>query len=911
MLQETWLMSSELDYLHTIHEDFYGRGLSAMKIEEGLICGRPHGGVGIMWRKNIGFQCCITEYNDPRIIGIELTKQDTAILLVNVYLPYDKKDNMEQYIYYLSLINSIVTDYKSPLVYIIGDYNADLSQHQGPVVHRFGKELLRFCDDECLVIADKKLLNSNNCYTFYSEAWQSEHWLDHVITTESGLAFISNMYVDHKYISSDHFPITMSLDLQHVPKVKISSERSGVSKINWSDINDHSLQDYTMLTAKCLSNVTLDHDQLMCKDITCKDKRHMQAIDMMYNDIIRSLRKASSNTFESKRKCTHKVIPGWNEYVKLIHEEAREAYLLWRVTKYKQGPLFEMMKSTRARFKYALRECKSIETRARADALANKLLTKDDTSFWRDIKKINSSGCDIIAETIDNVTGESNIVNLWRDHYHDLLNSNKDIRDKEYVLSNFQRVFKKHECVTFTYFDVKDTIKQLKCGKSPGKDGLQAEHWRYADITITCLLAMVINSMMIHGYIPDAAMDTIIVPIIKDKKGSITDKNNYRPVAITTVFSKILEHLILQKYEHLLKTHDNQFGFKAAHSTDQCIFTLKQIIEFYNCLSSPVFVCFVDASKAFDRLNHWTLFKKLLVLGIPTIVVRIFSYWYNHQQFCIRWGSTVSHPFFTSNGVRQGGIISPILFNIYMDNLSDKLNESCIGCHFNGKLFNHLMYADDTCVFAPSVSGLQKLLDICSIYADDNTLIFNATKTKFVSYLPSKLSKLHIPSVYLSGSCVDRVSSIKYLGVMLSESLSDEEDMLRHRKYVYAKGNMIIKNFSECSTSVKDRLFASYCMNAYGCHLWTNHSKAKLKSLSVAFNNVYRTLHKLQSDTSMSSLYVSKGIDCFSVILRKSAGKFRGRLLNGDNALINTIIHSCYFLLSSSYSTLWADILFV
>ena len=81
----------------------------------------------------------------------------------------------------------------------------------------------------------------------------------------------------------------------------------------------------------------------------------------------------------------------------------------------------------------------------------------------------------------------------------------------------------------------------------------------------------------------------------------------------------------------------------------------------------------MDASKAFDRVNHLTLFKKLIDRGTPLIFVRIIMQWYVTQKACVRWGSAVSDNFFVSNGVRQGGILSPLLFNVYMDCLSDSL----------------------------------------------------------------------------------------------------------------------------------------------------------------------------------------------------------------------------------------------
>ena len=102
----------------------------------------------------------------------------------------------------------------------------------------------------------------------------------------------------------------------------------------------------------------------------------------------------------------------------------------------------------------------------------------------------------------------------------------------------------------------------------------------------------------------------MITPVIKNMSGDATDKHNYRPIAIRTTMSKVLELLMLHKIDSYLYTTDNQFGFKQNHGTDMCIFAPRQTIDYYKRNSSPVFICYLDASKAFDRVNHWCLFKK-------------------------------------------------------------------------------------------------------------------------------------------------------------------------------------------------------------------------------------------------------------------------------------------------------------
>ena len=125
-----------------------------------------------------------------------------------------------------------------------------------------------------------------------------------------------------------------------------------------------------------------------------------------------------------------------------------------------------------------------------------------------------------------------------------------------------------------------------------------------------------------------------------------------------------------------------------------CIYAFKEAVLKYRSLNSNVYSCFLDASKAFDRMNHYVLFDKLLKHGVPLYAVRILIVWYTSQTM-LRWNNVLSSGFGVSNGVRQGGILSPYLFCVYMDDLSIKLNYIKVGCTIGTTLINHLMYADD------------------------------------------------------------------------------------------------------------------------------------------------------------------------------------------------------------------------
>ena len=145
------------------------------------------------------------------------------------------------------------------------------------------------------------------------------------------------------------------------------------------------------------------------------------------------------------------------------------------------------------------------------------------------------------------------------------------------------------------------------------------------------------------------------------------------------------------------------------------------------------------------------MFRKLIKRDADLFVIRFLvqCLWYSNKTFCVRWGGTTTSFFTVVNGVHQGGIMSPILFNIYMDELNCELNRCNIGCSLNGTLINHIMYADDTCIIASSPSALQRLLNICLDFADSNFVfcifgfVYLAIKhsTKIITYIQYKICR--------------------------------------------------------------------------------------------------------------------------------------------------------------------------
>ena len=122
---------------------------------------------------------------------------------------------------------------------------------------------------------------------------------------------------------------------------------------------------------------------------------------------------------------------------------------------------------------------------------------------------------------------------------------------------------------------------------------------------------------------------------------------------------KVFEHIILLRLEEYLWTTDDQFGFQSGHSTDLCIYALSELIEYFKSRSTSVYVAFLDASKAFDKISHWTLFRRLIARNVSMYLIKVLCYWYQHQLMSVRWRYSISNVINVTNCVRHGGIVSP------------------------------------------------------------------------------------------------------------------------------------------------------------------------------------------------------------------------------------------------------------
>ena len=171
------------------------------------------------------------------------------------------------------------------------------------------------------------------------------------------------------------------------------------------------------------------------------------------------------------------------------------------------------------------------------------------------------------------------------------------------------------------------------------------------------------------------------------------------------------------------------------------------------------------------KLHLMFYLMKYVIVLVCRKITKLLYYMYTNQQCSVRWGYEYSDYFNVSSGVKQGGVISPVLFSCYIDKLFSQLENSGLGCHVGVLHAGAFGYADNIALVAPSLQSLRKMIGICEQYAKTHSVTFNPNKSKLLCYNVDKA--VDIPPLSLKGEVIPSVGSDKHLGSCISTNIAD------------------------------------------------------------------------------------------------------------------------------------------
>jgi len=890
MLQETFLNDNSHDILNCFGPDFDYTYVSAERKSSNFF-GRCSGGLAIIWRVNSGLRF-IPKYYSNRIMGLEISSMSSIYLFINVYFPYDR-GNIESFIDYRSCMSELDTYIREAAydhILIAGDFNCD------PSKGRFFPELVRFTGESSLHVRDVQFMSPDS-YTFISRnSVSSTSWIDHVVTSYNCNPY--NFEIIYGFTVDDHIPLTFLVEIEgnlfddSVPYVDALLSTDGVC---WDKLNADIINSYCGL----LERLSVDYrsDVFSCSDASCEDVHHIGAIGQSYDDVLAMIKFASNMYLSSKSRVSRpfKKVPGWNEYCRDAHNIARSAFLQWHHGgKIREGQLFDEMKRTRAVFRRALRFCKSNEVKIRRENFASKFDDRNKTKFWKEVRKLN---IDSFSTHIDGISDKKDITEIFANKYRNILCNSAFVEYDNLISANdegrgMSRIFFRKEIID-------RGIDRLNNGW--GNGNIHSNHLKFSGFSFRLVLSRLFSSMISHGYIPKDMLKGQIKPVIKNKNLGKDNSDNYRPVMNSSMLLKLFEYCLLPVIQDKLKLNPLQFGFTAGSDCESAVTFARETIFSYTGANSNIHCVAVDLSKAFDRVNVGILTKKLISSDIPRSLVRTIHYMLSETYVNVCYGGFVGEEWKVMNGVRQGGILSPILFNYYINDCIEVVSSMREGCRLCYQPANIICYADDILLLAPSAHGLQKLISQLEANLGRLQLMINVSKTNYIVFKCSKAANVQ-SRVYSSDIILQRVDCIKYLGVYLTDELSLHRDIDRVLSSFLKQFNAMYYKFNFVDPDILYYLFKTYACSFYGVAMWYGRTfkSCHVRKLAIAYHKAVKKVAHMNIWDSNHAACEKVRVDTFPHLIAKKLVSFYSRI--GRSKCSMFVILRSYFLSLSNIS---------
>ena len=514
-------------------------------------------------------------------------------------------------------------------------------------------------------------------------------------------------------------------------------------------------------------------------------------LDVMYTDFVKVIKKEmceklpsrnyriNSSTNNKRRRCKK---PWWNmELTELWNEVcvAETSYLKADRNNQKQQLRHEYVLK-RKKFDKKVQQCKRSYWYQLQEDLTSSC--SNPKEFWRKIGKIG-----VGAERQRNIpmeiklndgsvcTDRETVLNKWKNDFSLMLNI---VQNVSIECENNPIVDKTDEFLDcdITIEEVFHVLKLAKNGKSPGIDELPVELLK--NPTALSALVRIFNVCFSTGKVPNLWSKGVITPIPKSSTSDPSDPLSYRGITLAPATYKlycgVLDLRLSAKLDTSDMLHDEQNGFRRERNTVDHLSSITSIIETRKLRKLSTFAAFIDFKKAYDSVNRFLLFKKLEGLGISSKMIRALRSLYNNVQSCIKLNGFLSGWFSVNNGLKQGCVISPLLFNIFINDLIDAVKKLNVGIDIGNEKICILLYADDVVFLSENENDLQKILNTLECWCCNNDINVNLEKSKIVHFRSQSTERTNFSFVF-NGLNMEIVSSYTYLGLLLTEFLSYED----------------------------------------------------------------------------------------------------------------------------------------
>jgi len=836
-------------------------------------------GVGMIIREEIVKSVMLCETISERIMIMRLKMKPVNLLLMQIYAPCEDEGEEDKESFY-EQIDQIIREFRKgrECLIIMGDFNGKVGNgKEDDEVGPFGMGVRNDNGQRVVDLCKRHNLFATN--TWFQQKISAQHtWVSPGGDVKNQIDFV---LVDKRYrngvqnsksmpgadCESDHNPViaTMKIRLQRVLKSKkqvkwnTASLKKPEIKNDYKNRLEKLLEDQKIdkeIEIEEIWNKLKDGIETVAEEICGKDK-FVKKQSWMTSEILKKM--------EERRESKNRKDDG--QYKKLKHE-------IQRMCREEKDKFYED-------------KCKEI---VMLDELHSQLLYKK----IEDLRPRNNG----MLQTVKNKQGKcliekEEIMERWAEYVEDLY---KDENRGECDMGDLV-----HEFYTIGSEEIEAVIKDLPKGKACGEDNIPAELLQSMGEKGLDIMTKLINKIYKSGYIPEDFRKSIFVPIPKVSKAK--DCGDFRTIALISHASKILLHLIKKRITPIIERQlsESQMGFRKGKGTRDAVFQLRMISERITQLntektiqgktvrkSKKLYLCFVDYQKAFDRVKHDKLLEVMEKANIPELERRLILNLYWRQHASVRWNGEVSRDVTVERGVRQGCVISPLLFNLYSEFMIREAMEDMEGITFNGINFTDLRYADDAVLLADKRKKLQKMIDRLNETCKEYGMEINVKKTKVMIINKAKTSTGTKRHVMLNGVPLEQVTRFKYLGSWITDDARNDIDITARigmAKASFWQNKELMRRNIRFKTKL--RVLNSYVFSVlnYGCESWTlNH--AMRKKVTAFEMWCYRRMLKISWVDKVTNQEVLNRINTephFMIDIIKRKLRFAGHVLRGSS----------------------------
>lgn len=795
-------------------------------------CGTRSGGesgVALMIDNNIKRSLIEWKPISDRIITARFKTKFKNITIIQCYAPTEVKDDDEKDAFYEQLNVVLEEIPRSDIKVMMGDFNAKVGANQDRDLFKFvgphglgvrnenGQRLIDICIEHDLAIGGTLFPHKDiHKYTWQSPQGPSvRNQIDHIcISCKWKKSLLDVRTWRGADINSDHILLTGDIRLRPVAvrnKFKARKHKVNLQKLKTENTKRELLNE-------------LDN---MKNEPNTKYNIQVKLRQVSQTTLGRAIKERKEWISDNTWDLINQRRAAWQRYI------AKPCFRL----KNKYNAIEKKVKKATRRDK-----------RKYFNNIANEAQMAANTNNTRELyRKINELAPKSISHKYPVKDKNGNIlvnkidqVHRWKEYFSETSNQQDDQLQANLQLSNRSTHISD---LPPTCDEIKQTIEKLKNNKADGMDGVAAEILKADSTIMSEILCPIFEEIWLSEEIPPTWKEGIIIKL--PKKGDLKECKNWRGITILNVLNKLLAQIIYERLDVYIDNNmrEEQAGFRRGRGCIDQSNTLRIIVEQSLEFNTPLYIAFIDFLRAFDTIKHSAIWRALDNKGVPSKIIKLIQNLYSDANISVLHEDMLSEPFQLTTGVKQGCPLSPMLFNIVLDEIMRHVTRVPRGITWGFKRLEDLDYADDIALLAHSQSDLQSKIDALHGEAQDVGLLINTQKTKIMRINPSNNTPLTI-----NGAQLEEVTIFNYLGSVVATKGGVEKDIenrLRLARVAFAKLKKIWRS-PILARNTKIRIFNSCVISIllYGSETWCTR-KFTSNRLQVFANRCLRTICKI------------------------------------------------------------------